>query len=650
MSASGTLFSARSTSVRASFLGLSASLVLGIGAAHAQSAVVQRGYDQWLTGANLAETTLTPANVAAGNFGKIFSDAVDDSIFAQPLYVPSVAIAGQGTHNVVYAATMSDTLYAFDAENGDELWSVNLSSLVGGTPVPIAQYVFSNNKNIVGNLGILSTPVTDLSTHLMYVVSCTLESNTIVYRLWAIDITSGARPKGTGVVIEGSYTGISGAPSTFEARYQTQRVSLTMFGNNVILAFGALELEYAGGYVGWVMQYDKSTLAQSGVFATVTTGNRGGGVWQSGRPPAVDSTGHAYVYTGNAYGSGYDGINNFSESALRLDTTQHLKLIDWFTPENWGSLDSADLDLSSSGPLLMPGTSPGLLAGGGKGSTFYLLNTRAMGHYSETDSGVVQEFNMPKQFRGGPVYWQRSAAQGGPLLFNWGSGDVVRSFAFDGTKFGETAATQGNLTMAYPGGILTLSASGQRHGTGVIWATVATSGDAMNDPPVPGALYAFNAENLSEELWNSTTDASRDSMGNFGKLVPPLVANGRVYVATWSNQMVAYGLLSAYSALPAQVTFGYRPLNHQSAAQLVTVTNTGGIPLVFKGITVSSTGTDYFAETNNCPKSLDVGAACTIRVTFDPTTTTPSTAQLIIRTANAAGTQTIPLSGTGAKS
>ena len=87
-----------------------------------------------------------------------------------------------------------------------------------------------------------------------------------------------------------------------------------------------MELEYAGGYVGWVMAYDKRTLEQSGVFATVTTGNRGGGVWQSGRPPVVDNSGYVYVFVGNGYSNGYDGVNNFSESALKLDPANGLSV------------------------------------------------------------------------------------------------------------------------------------------------------------------------------------------------------------------------------------------------------------------------------------------------------------------------------------
>ena len=513
--------------------------------ARAQAPVLQRGYDAGVSGATLSETTLNTSNVAPTTFGLVFKLPVDDAIFAQPLYVPKVLV-NQTAHNVVYIATMSDTLYAFDADaGGAPLWRLNLASLVGAMPVPIAKFAFFGNRNIVGNLGILSTPVIDLSTHTMYVVACTLEdvttstpNGTMVYRLHAVDIATGATRRGSGVQISGSYGG-----STFDGRFQTQRVSLVLAGNQVVFGFAAVEAEYAGGYVGWVMAYDKSTLAQSGVFATVTTGNRGGGVWQSGRPAVVDSTGFVYVFVGNAYGSGYDGVENFSESVLKLDPANGLKLVDWFTPGNWSTLDTQDLDLTSSGPLLIPGTN--LLAGGGKTGELYVLNTANLGKYNAQDSQVVQKMYISaSEIRGGPVYWHRSATSGGPLLYNWSVSDRVKAFPFHGTMFAATPSAQGSVTnQIFPGGILTLSANGETPGTGVLWATTAGSGDAENNPPVPGVLYAFDAGNVATELWNSTINATRDGFGDFGKFVPPLVANGRVYVATWSHQVAVYGLL-----------------------------------------------------------------------------------------------------------
>ena len=626
-------------------------LVLAFGPrAQALQPVLQRGYDAGVDGANLAEVTLNTSNVAPSTFGLVFKLPVDDNVFAQPLYVPNVAISGQGTHNVVYVATMSDSLYAFDADSGVQLWAVNFAKSVGATPVSYAKFAFNLNKNIVGNLGILSTPVIDSSTNILYLVACTLENSTMVYRLHAVDITSGQELIAAGgTVISGNYGG-----STFLSIGVTQRVSLALSGNQVVFAFGALEDEYAGvatvGYVGWVMAYNKMTLAQSGIFATVTTGG-GGGVWQSGRPPVVDSSGYVYVFVGNGFTGVYDGLNNFNESALKLDPANGLKLVDSFTPSNWSAMDSADADLTSSGPMLIPGTSPSLIAGGGKTGVLYLLNTANLGKESATDSGVVQEIASfsADEIHGGPVYWQRSAANGGPLLYDWGASDLLKAYPFNGATFAPSPSAQGGGTLLWPGGILALSANADTPGSGVLWATIATTGDAENNPPVSGALYAFDANNVANELWDSTMNSARDNLGLFAKFVPPLVVNGKVYVATSSNQVAVYGLLSTptYTALPTSLAFGNEITNVASAPKSVTVTNTGAVALPITSITLSTTGTQPYSQTNNCGTSVAVGANCTINVVFNPASVGSATATLSVNAGSGAGTQTVALSGAG---
>ena len=507
--------------------------------AHAQSPVLQRGYDAGVSGATLNETILKTSNVVPGSFGLVFKLPVDDNIMAQPLYVPNVTIKG-APHNVLYVATMGDTVYAFPASvGGAPLWTVNLATAVGAVPVPMAQFAYSGNTNIVGNLGILSTPVIDLSSNTLYAVACTVENNTLVYRLHAIDITSGALRPGSGVVISGTYKSV-----TFDARNQWQRLSLVLVGNNVVIGFSALEAESTANlYSGWIMTYNKSTLAQSGAFAVVTTGNGGGGAWQSGRPPVVDASGNVYLITGNGYsGGGYDGVNNFGESVLKLNPANGLSLLDWFTPSNWLALDNNDLDLTSSGVMMVPGTS--LLVGGGKTGVLYVLNTASLGKNTATDAGAIQKIQISSgQLRGGPVYWQRSAANGGPLMYNWGATDALKAFAFNGATFSTTpSATWTVPSQLYPGGILTLSANGETPGTGVLWATIVTSGSAGGSI-VPGELDAFDAGNVATRLWTSNQNTS-DSFGNFAKFVPPVVANGKVYVATASKQVAVYGLIA----------------------------------------------------------------------------------------------------------
>jgi hypothetical protein len=359
----------------------------------------------------------------------------------------------------------------------------------------------------------------------------------------------------------------------------------------------------------------------------------------------VDSAGYVYVFVGNGYGGGYDGVNNFSESALKLDPANGLKLVDWFTPSNWSFMDGNDLDLSSSGPLLIAGTS--LLAGGGKTGELYVLNTANMGKYNSTDSQIVQKEQITNAFRGGPVYWNRSAANGGPLLFDWGVEDWIKAYAFNGTTFAASPSYQGSGYQIWPGGVLALSANSGEAGSGVLWATVVINGDAEDNPPVPGELHAFNAANVSEELWNSEMNPTRDAFGYFGKMVPPLVANGKVYVATWSDQVAVYGLVAQYSVSATSLAFPSEPLNVSSAPQVTTVKNTGTITLPLTSITLSNLPPHPFSETTTCGSSVAVGGSCTISVVFNPLTAGSKAAALTIKAGNGGGTQTVALTGTG---
>ena len=129
----------------------------------------------------------------------------------------------------------------------------------------------------------------------------------------------------TGVLISGSYGG-----STFDAQLSDPAGVAGALGQPSGVRVWRSRRNLRGGYIGWVMAYNKSTLPQTGAFATVTTGNQGGGVWQSGRPPVVDGAGYVYVFVGNGYGSGgYDGVSDFSESALKLDPSHGLA--SWWT-------------------------------------------------------------------------------------------------------------------------------------------------------------------------------------------------------------------------------------------------------------------------------------------------------------------------------
>ncbi len=179
-------------------------LLCFVPSASAQTPILTQHYDNGRTGQNTSETILTTSNVNSVTFGKLFSLSVVGYVYAQPLYVPGVAVAGQGTHNVLYVATEHDLLYAFDADTGGApLWQVNFV-VNGGSTVPNANV---NTGDIVPEIGITGTPVIDSTSNTLYVVSKTLESGAYILRLHAIDITSGAEKFGGPTVMTASVPG-----------------------------------------------------------------------------------------------------------------------------------------------------------------------------------------------------------------------------------------------------------------------------------------------------------------------------------------------------------------------------------------------------------------------------------------------------------
>ena len=257
--------------------------------------------DQFRTGANLSETILTPANVNATQFGKLFSYAVDGYVFAQPLYVSAYSISG-GTHNVCYVATMEDSVYAFDADSNTTYWH---KQFTGGniTPVPIVDITGNNNLNIHGDVGILSTPVIDKTSGTIYVLARTKNTSTTTYiqSLHALDLATGNEKFGGPIVI---------SASGFDNKMQNQRPGLALANGNVYIAWGSHE-DFTP-YHGWVMAYNATTLAQVAVFNT-TPGGSQSAIWMAGQAPAIDSSGNTYWITGNG---DWDGVSKWGESFL----------------------------------------------------------------------------------------------------------------------------------------------------------------------------------------------------------------------------------------------------------------------------------------------------------------------------------------------
>jgi hypothetical protein len=478
--------------------------------------------DNYRTSANLQETQLTPSNVKPGHFGKLGSFGVDGQVYAQPLYVSKLAFPDGSTHNVLFIATMHNTVYAFDADqvsNAAPLWSVNL-----GPSFPPSLWD-SSYTDISPECGILGTGAIDLQAGVLYVVAETLENGTATFTLHALNLLDGSETKNGPVVIQagasGSGAGSVGGQVAFNPLQHLQRPGLLLANNSVYVSFGS-HMDQSPWH-GWIVSYNASNLTvQQGVFLTTSNGE-GGAIWQSGRGLATDDAGNIYAMTGNG---DFDGSANFGESFLKLSGST-AALADWFTPADWQALSDIDADLST-GVAVIPGTHT--LVGGDKFGQLYLMNGDWMGKLqTETSSGAVI---LPGAVIGGMfnlALWNQSSEA---YVYVQGFGDVVKSYRITAGAFEEVPASAGSLEVASPRVGLTISANGVRNG--ILWET---TGDSE-----PGTLHAFDASELSHELWNSDMTPG-DTLGEFVKFTNPTVANGKVYVATSSGSVVVYGII-----------------------------------------------------------------------------------------------------------
>ena len=517
------------------------SLCLG---ANAQTSVTTYRNNLARSGENLTETILTPANVNQAQFGKIFSRPVDGQLYAQPLYLPSVAIPGKGVHNVVFVATEHDSVYAFDADsftgpNGPPLWQVNLvDTAAGETTAGVADVL--NCPTIAPELGITGTPVIDPSTNTLYVVAMTERDGLIFHRLHALDVTSGAERPGSPVLIAASVPGTgdralssSSTSVNFDAYFYKNRAGLLLL-NGVVYTGWTSHCD-SRTYHGWIIAYDARSLHQVAVFNTTPNGYQGS-IWMGGAAPAADAEGNIYAVSGNgrfdadANGSDFgDSVIKLSSPRGSLSSTTSRRSTNWI----WTSRISTSVRAAR---VLLPDLAgslahPHLLVSAGKEGRIYLLDRDRMGRFNpEADSQIVQSIaGAIGPVFGGPAYFN------GTLYFS-PSEDKLKAFSVSGAHIETPPVSQSSQAFDYPGAVPTVSANGSSNG--IVWVVEGGFG---------GTLHAFDAANLANELYNSQMNTSRDALGSFVKFSVPTIANGRVYVGT-GNALVVFGLLNQPSA------------------------------------------------------------------------------------------------------
>ena len=494
------------------------------------------------TGLNPNETILTTANVNMSQFGKRISYNVDGQVYAQPLYVPNLTM-GSSTHNVVFVATEHDSIYAFDADQTGFSRSSNFlwrTSFINPPNVTTVSSTDINCTDLVPEIGITSTPVIDPATNTIYVVATTKENGAIVYRLHALDITSGNEKPGGTKLIQASVVG-TGAGSVngqvpFTPKLERQRAALLLVNGTIYIAWGS----YCDNppYHGWVMgyTYNGSTFQQVYVYNSTPNGYDGG-IWQSGGGLAADSSGYIYAMAGNGkFDLNHTGNVDAGDTFLKWNA--QLQLTDFFTPFNQACLDSGDVDLGSSGPLLLPsqsGSTPNELIGVGKEGRIYVVNRDNMGKFTVDPSlncqtseqnrtdidKVVQE--LPPNTANTGV-WATTAYWNGPGGQNYYVAGVtghLKAFSLTNGMLSTSANSQSPESFGFPSTDPVVSSNGTTGGTAIVWAI---------DPN--GVLRAYDASNLSNEIYNSAQNAGRDSLDSYAKFTVPTVANGEVFVGT----------------------------------------------------------------------------------------------------------------------
>jgi len=346
----GSLLRSRSFSPWGIFAVLAMLLAAAIPGA-AQVSETTSMYNNQRTSVNSNESILTPANVNSASFGKLFSQAVNSGyIYAQPLYVSNVTIAGT-THNVVFIATEHDDVYAFDADsntgaNAQPLWHTSFLSS-GVTTISSSA---NQCADINPEYGITSTPVIDLSTNTLYAVAETMENNGTSYvnKIHALDITTGAEKPGSPMAISASITVPGQSPVTFNTQYQLNRAGLLLYNGVVYVGFGS-HCDISD-WRGWVLgySYNGSNFSQVFVFSTEpsSVNGRQGGVWIAGEGLPMDSGSNLFAATGNGqFDTNVSPPINYGDSLIRVDLAKGPTVQDYFTLFAWAAGTKVGLDI-----------------------------------------------------------------------------------------------------------------------------------------------------------------------------------------------------------------------------------------------------------------------------------------------------------------
>ncbi len=498
--------------------GLAALLPPALPPAQAVPAVLTQDNDNARTGQNTQETKLTHANVNVHTFGKLFTRRLDANVNGQVLYVPNLTVNG-AAHNVIFAYTSNNadgspcSLYAFDADDAAQsapLWHRPLTASARWTT---------------------ATPVIDLQTNTLFVLTKPNDDNGPTH-LRAFSLLTGQEKPGSPITLMASVPGTGDGTKNghvlFRTSHANDRAALLLLNGVVYAAFAHNSDSFP--YQGWIFgyRYDGAKFTKTALFCADPNGGDAG-IWQAGKGLAADNSGNIYCSVGNGTFDANSGGKDYGMCYLKLRAST-LKVVDYFAPYNEQSLSDQDLDLGNSGPLLIPNTNR-LFGGGTKYGSVYLLDRSNMGKFTPNGpDNVVQEFNgvtgNDKVGQNG-VCWDAGKYK---YVYLWAHDSPLYAFRYDPTagKFNPAGAfAQHNNTN---GGSLCVTSNGTANG--IVWAIANNA-----------VFHAYNASDVSQQLWDSNENAARDSIGSAGHFQFPTVVNGKAYVPTGSASIVVYGLL-----------------------------------------------------------------------------------------------------------
>jgi uncharacterized protein (TIGR03437 family) len=341
-----------------------------------------------------------------------------------------------------------------------------------------------------------------------------------MHQLHALNVTTGADKPGSPVQIQASFPGFGNGTTTvpFEPWLYKERAGLLLL-NGVVYTSWASHCD-AGNYHGFIIGYNAGTLQQAGVF--VDTPNwEAGAFWQGGAAPSADAKGNIYVVSANGTFDANMGGSDLGESIIKLSTGNGLSMADFFTPYNADELSDKDIDLGSSGALLLPDGAgspahPNLLVSGSKGGSIYLVDRDNLGHFQPQGNGqIVQELaGAAGPLFGIPVYFNNT-------VYFSASQDQLKAFALQNGLLSASPISATSVIFRAVGSVPSISANGAANG--ILWTI---------DPA--SYLRAYDAANLGNQLYQGVISSSV-------KFATPTIANGKVYVGTL-NSLDVFGL------------------------------------------------------------------------------------------------------------